>query len=145
MSERVQYWSRDFMEALVRELRKDATFKKASRKFADRIELRCLDTPAGKDVSTVYRIERGEVVGEYREEPAPSRALREEPFEPGQRFARTTASYELWRRVDQGEVGVLKAIRSPEYRVEGNPLKVAANVGIFRAMNAASGRLDKDY
>lgn len=144
MGQSVQYWSKEFAAALVAELRRDAGFRKAARKFEDRIELRCLDTPEGKDVSTVYTIRNGAIEVDYTEEQAPSR-LRNEAFDDKQCFARTTASYDIWKQVDSGEIGVLAAIRSPAYQVEGSKLAVVKNVGIFRAMNAASGRLQKRY
>ena len=143
--ESVKYWSKEFAEALVRELADDASFRKAARSFNDAIELRCLDRPDGQDARAVYSIDRGRVSVRYEERPAPWRELREAPFEKRERFARTTATYDLWRQVDQGEIGVLSAIRSPGYNVEGSALKVVAHVGIFRAMNAASGRIDKRY
>jgi putative sterol carrier protein len=144
------YWSDAYSRALVEAFRKDPDFQKAARKFDDTIVLRCLDAPTeegnGKeDVEAVYRIRHGEVTLTRRAEPAPSRALRDAPFDKGSVFARTTAPYALWARLDRGEMNVLQALASPDYVVEGPKLKIMANIGLFNAMSAVASRLPKRF
>ena len=76
---------------------------------------------------------------------APFHALRNRPFNSRTTFARTTAPFELWAKLDRGEMNVLQAIAKPEYKLEGNKFKVVAKIQLFNAMNAACARLPKRY
>lgn len=139
------YWSAAFTEAVVKALNGDAKFQKAARKFTQKITLRCLDTPEGEDVAVTYTITNGRVEASRRAEPAPSSALRSAPFDKRAELARTTAPYGLWCRLDKGEMNVLQAIASPDYKLEGPKLKVISNIGVFNAMSAVASALPKRY
>jgi len=107
--------------------------------------MRCTDTPDGKDMAASYRIDHGRVQADLRVEDAPSRAIRDEPFDKRAALARTTAPYSVWTRLDRGEMNVLQLITSPQYKLEGSMLKIVANIGMFNAMNAAAARIPKAY
>lgn len=145
MSEPPLYWSAPQTAEYVRALNEDAPFQKAARKFDDSVIFRCFDTPEGTDVEVTYRIQNGKVTEERREEPAPSRTIRDERFDKGKAFARTSAPFSVWTKLDKGEMNVLQAIASPEYHLEGSKLKIMANIGVFNAMNAVANRLPKRY
>lgn len=139
------YWSSDYTDALVTALRQDPDFLKASRKLDDVIVLRCLDAAGGLDVEATYRIRHGTVELTRREEKAPSSAIRNAPFDKHSVFARTTAPYALWTKLDRGEMNVLQAIASPDYAVEGPKLRIMTNIGLFNAMSAVAARLPKRF
>ena len=139
------YWSREYTDRLVAELRKDPAFLAAAKSFDDVIVLRCLDAPGGLDVQASYRIQKGTVELTRREEPAPSQALRSEPFDKSKQMARTTAPFSLWTKLDRGQMSVLGALASPEYAVEGSKLRIMANIGLLNAMNAVAARVPKRY
>ncbi len=92
-----------------------------------------------------YRIKNGQVSEERREEPAPSRAIRDAPFDKKKAFARTTAPYAIWTKLDRGEMNVVQTLTSPDYHLEGPKLKIMANIGVFNAMSAVASRLPKRY
>lgn len=139
------YWSSEFTDKLVAALRIDPAFLAASRKLDDTIVLRCLETPEGLDVEATYRIVRGTVELTRREEKSPSRAIRDVPFDGSRLFARTTAPFSVWTKLDRGEMNVLQAIASPEYAVEGPKMRIMMNIGLFNAMGAVAAKIPKRY
>ena len=139
------YWSEDYTKRYVEALRSDPDFQKAARKFAGGIVFRCLDTPEGTDVEATYHIAHGQVRVERHTEPAPSSAIRGSKHDPSVAFARTTAPYALWCKLDRGDMNVLQAIASPDYHVEGSKLKIMSNVGMLNAMSAVASRVPKRY
>jgi putative sterol carrier protein len=138
------YWSAAQTAQYVEALNRDEAFQKAARKFDDTVVFRCFDTPEGTDIEVRYRIQNGRVSETRREERAPSRPLRDAPFDKST-FARTSAPYAVWTKLDKGEMNVLQAIASPEYHLEGSKLKIMANIGVFNAMSAVASRMPKRY
>ena len=145
MAELPLYWSAAHGRAYVDALNADPDFQKAARKFDGAVVFRCLDTAEGLDVEVTYRIKNGRVTDERREEPAPSRAIRDTPFDKKSVFARTTAPYSIWAKLDRGEMNVLQTLTSPDYVLDGPKLKIMANIGMFNAMSAVGSKLPKRY
>jgi len=145
MSEPERYWTQPFIDILEKELNRDPGFQKAARKFQGRVALRCLDTPEGKDVEGIYEIDRGRVTIHAEFDDAPSSAIRNRPFDKSRLFARTTAPYDLWVRLDKGEMNVVQAIAHPQYKVEGPKIKIMTNIGVFNTMGDVASRLPKRY
>jgi putative sterol carrier protein len=144
MSDLPLYWTAAQTAQYVEALNQDEVFQKAARKFDDTVVFRCFDTPEGNDIEVRYRIQHGKVTETRREEHAPSRSLRDAPFDRST-FARTSAPYAVWTKLDKGEMNVLQALASPEYQVEGPKLKIMTNIGVFNAMSAVASRLPKRY
>ena len=139
------YWTPAFIEAYVEALNEDPEFQKTARGFSETIVLRCLDAH-GEDVEASYTFEDGEVVDvELWTEPAPSDELRDEPFDKKVALARATAPYAIWCKLDRGEMGVMQALASPEYQIEGPRLRIMANIGILNGMSAVASDIDKTY
>lgn len=141
-----QFWTPEYVEAFVEQMNSDPEFAKAARSFDDTIIFRCLDHPSGQDIEASYAIEKGEVVGaELAMEDAPSASFRDEPFDKKAALARATAPYDVWVKLDKGEMTPLGALTSPDYTIEGPKLKIMANMGVLNAMSAASKAVDKTY
>ena len=139
------YWSEAYTNRYVEALNADEGFQKAARKFDDTIVFRCFDTPEGLDVEATYRIVKGRVTVSRWDETAPHRGLRETPYDKKKAFARSSAPYAVWTKLDKGEMSVLDALRSPEYVVEGPKLRIMANIGVFQAMSAVGAKLPKRF
>jgi putative sterol carrier protein len=146
MADRPQFWTPEFIEAFVEAMNEDPDFKKAARGFSDTIIFRCLDHPTGEDIEAAYQFSNGEVEGvELWQEDAPSHDLRNNPFEKGSAMARATAPYEVWVRLDKGEMTPLGALTSPDYHIEGPKLKIMSNMGVLNGMSTVSKQIDKTY
>ena len=140
-----RYWTQDFLDVFVKALHDDADFQKATKKFSNRFALRCTDTPDGKDVVATYTVDHGKVSVDMQEEEAPSSSIRNAPFDKKSLLARTTAPYGVWTKLDKGEMNVVGALTSPDYKLEGSKLKIMANIGVFNAMNAVAAKTPKSY
>ena len=146
MAEVPRYWTPEFIESFVEAMNDDPGFMRATGSFTDRIILRCLDDPEGQDLEAIYRFEDGLVVDvELWIEEAPCDEMREAPFDKSSALARATAPYAVWAQLDRGEINVVQAIASPDYDVEGNKLKILANIGILNGMNTVAAHIEKTY
>lgn len=146
MSDAPRYWTPEFVERFVEALNSDDDFQQAARSFSNTIELRCLDTPDGEDISAAYTFEDGTVVDvDLWIDDASSAEMREEPFDSSVAMARATAPYDLWVKLDTGKMGVTQAITSPDYTIDGPMLRIMSNLGIFQGINRVAAEVDKTY
>jgi putative sterol carrier protein len=145
MADPLQYWTPEFTDVYIAELNRDPDFQKASRKFSGVLVMRALDAPEGKDVEARYHVDRGRVTVETDRQDAPSTDIRNRVFDKSRMFARTTAPYPMWCKLDRGDMNVVQAIVHPDYKVEGPKLKIVANMAMLNAMAAVAKRLPKKY
>lgn len=141
-----RYWTPAFVERFVEALNSDEAFQDTAGTFSASIELRCLDTPDGEDVSATYTFEDGQVVDvDLWIDDAPSNQMREEPIDKDAVLARATAAYDVWVQMDKGEMGAAEALASPDYQIEGSMMQIMSNMGVFRGMNAVAAGVEKTY
>jgi len=146
MADSPQYWSPEFVERFVEALNRDEKFQSTAGSFSNTIELRCLGTPDGEDVSALYTFEDGRVVDvDLWIDEAPSEEMRQEPFDSSTAMARATAPYAVWVKLDKGEMGVTAAITSPDYNIDGPMLQIMSNIGVFRGLNRVASEVEKTY
>lgn len=141
-----RYWSPAFVERFVERLNSDDEFQAAADSFSETIELRCLDTPDGEDVSATYTFEEGTVVSvDLWIDDAPSEQMRNEPFDESAVLARATAPYEVWVKMDRGELGTTEALASPDYSIEGSMMHIMRHLNVFRGLNKVAADVEKTY
>lgn len=141
-----QYWTPAFIEVFVEAMNNDPDFLKTTGSFTNAIILRCLDGPDGQDIEVTYAFEDGEIVNvDVWMDDAPCEEMREELFDSDYALARATATYEVWQKLDRGEISVMQALASPNYTVEGNKLKILSHLGIVTGMNDIAARIEKTY
>lgn len=141
-----RYWTPEFVEVFAEKLRTSDSFLRAAGSFSKTIILRVLDTPDGKDGTATYVFEKGKLVRhELVLEDAPSSSMRNAPFDSGKAFARTTAPYDLWVKLDRGEMNVAQALMSPDYNLEGPKIRIMRHIGTFNAMSATAASVNKRY
>lgn len=146
MSDAPRYWTPAFVERFVEAINQDDAFQKTAASFSDTIELRCFDTPDGEDVAAAYAFEDGKIVDvDLWIDDAPSGDMREEPFDKSAMMARATAPYTMWVKMDQGEIGAMQALTSPDYTIDGSTIKIMSNMGVFRGLNEVAAKIDKTY
>ena len=146
MSDAPRYWTPAFIERFVDALNTDPDFQRTAGSFTNTIILRCLDTPDEEDISAAYTFEEGKVVDvDLWIDDAPSDAMRNDTFDRGQALARATAPYDVWVKMDKGEMGVVQALSSPDYTIEGSTIKIMSNIGVFRGMNTVAAQVEKTY
>lgn len=146
MSDAPRYWTPAFIEAFVEALNTDDDFQRTAGSFSDTIILRCFDTPDDEDITAAYTFEDGQVVDvDLWIDEAPSKEMRDEPFDASNGLARATASYDVWTKLDKGEMNVMQALSSPDYSIEGSMIRIMSNIRVFRGMNAVAAQVDKTY
>jgi putative sterol carrier protein len=146
MSDAPRYWTPAFVERFVEALNSDADFQRTAGSFSNTIILRCLDTPDGEDISAAYTFDDGQVVDvDLWIDDAPSDDMRNDAFDSSQALARATAPYGIWVKMDKGEMGVVQALSSPDYTIEGSTIKIMSNIGVFRGMNTVAAQVEKTY
>jgi len=146
MSDLPRYWTPAFVERFVEALNSDEEFQDTASSFSKTVELRCLDTPDGEDVSATYTFEDGKVVDvDLWIDDAPSDEMRDEPIDKSTIMARATADYDVWVRMDKGEMGAAEALASPDYQIEGSMMQIMSNMGTFRGMMSVAADVEKTY
>jgi putative sterol carrier protein len=141
-----RYWTPGFVEAFVESVNSDDEFQDKAGSFSETVELRCLDTPDGEDVSATYTFEDGQIVDvDLWIDDAPSDQMREEPVDKSEVMVRATAPYDVWVKMDKGEMGSAEALASPDYQIEGAMMKIMSNMGVFRGLNKVAAHVEKTY
>lgn len=145
MSELPRFWTPAFIERFVDAMNHDPDFQKTVADFSETIVFRCLDDPDGKDIAAAYTFDEGYVSAKIEQGDAPAPEIRDAPFDRDTMFARATAPYHVWVKLDKGEMTALGALSSPEYKIEGPKLKIMLNMHIFNAMSEISASIPKTY
>ncbi|MCA9532014.1 MAG: hypothetical protein KC543_17955 [Myxococcales bacterium] len=145
MTELHGYWTPGFTKLYEAALNADPAFQKATKSFKGTFLFRAMDTPWGTDAETTYEVDHGTVVASPSVRPAPWVEMRNAPFDKHAHFARATAPFAIWAKLDRGEMNVLGALASPDYHIEGPKLKIARAIPVLNAMSAVSARLPKRY
>lgn len=146
MADVPRYWTPEFVQHFVEALNSDDEFQSKASSFSDTIVLRCLDTPDGEDVSAGYTFEDGQVVDvDLWIDDAPSEQMRDDPFDKSKAMARATAPYDVWVKMDRGEMSATAALTSPNYNIEGSMMRIMSNMGVFKGMNVVAAKVEKTY
>lgn len=141
-----RYWTPEFVEAFVDSVNNDDEFQDKAGSFSETVELRCLGTPDEEDVSATYAFEDGQIVDvDLWIDDAPSDQMRDEPVDKNEVMVRATAPYDIWVKMDKGEMGSTDALASPDYQIEGAMMKIMSNIGVFRGLNKVAAHVEKTY
>ena len=141
-----RYWTPGFVERFVESVNSDEEFQDKAGSFSETVELRCLDTPDGEDVSATYTFDEGQIVDvDLWIDDAPSDQMRDEPVDKSEVMVRATAPYDVWVKMDKGEMGSTEALASPDYQIEGAMMKIMSNMGVFRGLNKVAAHVEKTY
>jgi len=145
MSSAPRYWTDACMTVIAAAFNSSERFQRAARSFSETMILRCLDDPEGRDCVAHFIFERGRCTSHRFVTADAGGHLRDAPFNKKAAMIRSTAPYELWVRLDRGELNVAQALVSPSYNVEGSKLKIMRYVSVLTAMNAVVAGVEKTY
>ncbi len=141
-----RYWTPEFVERFVESVNNDEEFQNTAGAFSETVELRCFDTPDDEDISATYTFDDGQIVDvDLWIDDAPSDQMRDEPVNKDEVMVRATAPYDVWVKMDKGEMGSTEALASPDYEIEGAMMKIMSNMGVFRSLNKVSAHVEKTY
>jgi putative sterol carrier protein len=145
MPEKMRYLSREFVDAVKNQLNTDPNYLQKAKNLTGIIALRALDCPDGTDKHITYHFNQGRLLDVvYEEETKPSSIIRNRPFDNGW-ISRSTSNYEMYTKIDRGEIGVVQALTSPNYKIEGSMFKMMRLMSGMTAMNGVVQKMDKEY
>ena len=101
MTELHGYWTPGFTKLYEAALNADPAFQKATKSFKGTFLFRAMDTPWGTDAETTYEVDHGTVVASPSVRPAPWVEMRNAPFDKHAHFARATAPFAIWAKLDR--------------------------------------------
>jgi hypothetical protein len=115
----VTYYGKAWLEACRDTLNSSESHMKKARKLNGTFAFRVWDGPDGKDRAAIWRFENGKCVEvSFKCAPAPWTQLREAPLDPAW-VGRFSCPYNMMAKLNKGEMSPLKALASPDYKVEG--------------------------
>ena len=141
-----RYWTPKFVEAFVNAVNNDEEFQNTAGSFSENVQLRCLDSPDGEDISATYTFNDGQIVDvDLWIDDAPSDQMRDEPVDKSELMARVTAPYDVWVKMDKGEMSATDVLSSSDYQIEGAMMSIMSNMGVFRNLNKVAAHVEKTY
>lgn len=123
-----KYLSQEWVDEAERRLSSNPEIAAKGRDVSKRLRLVATDCPGDKDILFDLSFHEGMVTSITREEkPAPS-DFRQLPYDKNKYFLAMVPSYMNTHKVTSGKFGVLDAIRSKEYHVQGSKISIISFV-----------------
>jgi putative sterol carrier protein len=131
----MKYLSQEWVDALKEKSNSDAEYLKKAKGMTFKAQLLVTDCPGGVDKLIDVDLKDGKVVSiKLQEKPAPSE-LRTTPFDAKQCFLRATSSYEMFTKLNKGEIAPIQALSSGDYKLDGDMAKIMEKMGLVVAFN----------
>ncbi len=131
----MKYLSQEWIDAVKEKSDKDAEYLKKAKGETFKAQLLVTDCPGGVDKLIDGDLEDGRVMlFELEEKPAPS-ALRAMPFDTKQCLLRITCSYEMFAKLNKGEITLIQALSSGAYKLDGDIAKIMERIGSVITFN----------
>ena len=118
----IKYYTKEWQKECVRRINSDPTFEQEAKKLNGTFQFRIYDGPDRKDRLMSWTFKQGKVVEtNYESKLAPWEELRNAPFNPSW-MSRCTTPYSMMMALNKGEVAPMRALASPQYKIEGNKI-----------------------
>lgn len=141
----INYYTREWVEEVVRRLRENQDFRAAARKLNGTFVFRVLDGPGGADRMTTWTFKNGECVDwSYEARPAPWEEMRAAPFNNAW-IMRSTCPYEMMADLNRGDISPVRALASPKYSVEGRKTMLLQMMRPLNMWNDVAASVEVEY
>ena len=141
----IKYYTKAWHEALVNLVNTSPRFAAEAKKLNGVFVFRILDCPDRKDRMTLWSFKNGQCVEHvYEAEPAPSARLREAPFDNNW-VMRATCPYPMMAALNRGEISPVRALASPQYKVEGKKMLVMQMMKAVNSWNEHAASIECTY
>ena len=118
----IKYYTKAWTDECMRRINSDPTFEQEGKKLNGVFAFRVYDRPDGKDRSVDWNFQQGKLIEiKYQAEQAPWNDLRNSPFNSAW-MSRCTAPYSMMMSLNKGETSPMRALASPQYKIEGNKM-----------------------
>src|SRR5262249_18529279 len=118
----IKYYTKAWMDECMRRINSDPNFEKEAKKLNGTFVFRIYEGPDGKDRVAYWTFHQGKLVDmKYEAQPAPWDELRNGPFNTTW-MSRCTSPYSMMMSLNKGETSPMRALASPQYKIEGNKM-----------------------
>ena len=141
----IKYYTQAWQDECARRIDADANFAEEAKKLNGTFVFRVYDGPDGKDRTMHWTFKQGKLVERtYEAQPAPWQALREQPLNPAW-MMRGTCPFPMMAALNKGEMTPMRALASPQYKLEGNKMVLMQLMKPMSAWNAICASVDCSY
>lgn len=130
------YYSKEWCEEAQNRLNGTPEHLKASRSLTGTFCFRIYDCPDGTDRVVYWEFDEGKCINiSWEVEAAPSKGIRDLPFDKSGLRARTSAPFDMFLALNKGQISVLKLLTNPKYRIEGSKTDAMKNMKALNSWN----------
>lgn len=141
----VTYYSKAWLEACSETLNNSEKHLKKARKLNGKFFFRVWDGPDGKDRMATWEFDKGKCVNtNFETRPAPWTELRELPYDDSY-VTRFSCPFNMMSKLNKGEMSPLKALASPDYKVEGKKIMLFKMMQGINSWNEHNAKVECDY
>ena len=120
MNTKFKYYSKEWCQEAQKRLNGDLKHLAAAKNLTGTFSFRIYDCPDGTDRIASWEFDKGKCLNiAWEAKPAPAKEIRELPFDKSATRARTSAPFEMLLALNKGEIGILKLLTNPKYKIEG--------------------------
>lgn len=139
------YYSKAWMEACMEKMNTSQDHLKKARMLNGKWYFRLWDGPDGKDRSGIWTFENGVCkMVEFEAHQAPWKELREMAL-PDEGVGRFSSPFYMMAALNRGEISPLKALASPDYKLEGKKVLVFKMMQGITSWNNTNALVECDY
>jgi hypothetical protein len=141
----IRYYTKEWVTALVEKMTSSEDFMREADKLVGTFVFRIYDCPGGLDKTTHWEFQDGRCVRwDYEEQPAPWTELRSAPLNPNW-VSRVSCSYEMFAKINRGEMSPMRALTSSGYQIEGKKVLILKMVKAVSAWNDLASTIPVVY
>lgn len=141
----VTYYSKAWLEACADHLNNSESHLKKAKKLSGKIAFRVWDGPDGKDRMAIWEFKDGKCLNtEYGCQPAPWNELRDAAYDESW-IVRFSCPFDMMAMLNKGEMSPLKALGSPEYKVEGKKTELFKKLQAINSWNDHNAEIECNY
>jgi putative sterol carrier protein len=139
----MKYFTQEWADAVKAKSVEDAKYTARGKKFTEKFQWIATSCPGGVDRLLEVETQSGKVVlAKMEEKPSPADFG---PADTKKYLARATADYDVWIKVNTGELKAVDAQMGKGLRLEGNIMKVMPMAGVLQAFIDMAGTVPVEY
>ncbi|MBN1289580.1 MAG: hypothetical protein JXA49_08100 [Actinobacteria bacterium] len=141
----VTYYSKAWLEECADHLNNSERHLKKAKKLNGKFAFRVWDGPDGKDRYATWEFEDGKCIATtFGCRTAPWDELRDAPYDDNW-IVRFSCPYDMMAKLNKGEMSPLKALGSPEYKVEGKKTELFKKLQAVNSWNEHNAEVQCNY
>lgn len=141
----IKYYTKAWQDECVRRINADPVFGQEAKKLNGTFVFRIYDCPDGKDRTMHWTFKQGKLTDyKYEAVQAPWEELRNAPFSPTW-MMRGSCPYTMMGALNRGDMTPMRALASPQYKLEGNKMSIMQLMKPLGLWNAICSSVEVTY